>query len=72
MSQIYRSYEMSHESGFCLCVILSWFYLREGAVPIKGIYAYPRDGAVPIEGVCLSCVVLPLGSLTCVSCVIGF
>jgi hypothetical protein len=30
-----------------------WFYLREGAMPIKGVYEYPQDGAVPIEGVCL-------------------
>jgi hypothetical protein len=45
----------------CIC-----FYLREGAVPIKGVYEYPRDGAVPIEGVCLSCMVLPRGDLSCV------
>jgi hypothetical protein len=56
------------------CVLSSycWFYLREGAVPIKGVYEYPQGGAVPIEGVYLSCVVLPPGSLTCVICVGGF
>jgi hypothetical protein len=42
-------------------------YLREGAVPIEGVYEYPRGGAVPIKGVDLSCVVLPPGRLSSVS-----
>jgi hypothetical protein len=53
-----ESYERVTNRDLLVYLLL---YLREGAVPIKGVYEYPRDGAVPIEGVCLSCVVLPPG-----------